>query len=98
MVLSYIRKNFYWYIFWGFFLQFVGGSGIAMSNSLPLTVLGWSIYLAGTGILLVGFSFYVKSKGRNPAWCLLALLSIIGWGVLILLKDKSRSSFNQDNL
>jgi hypothetical protein len=94
---DYIRNNFYWCIFWGFFLQFVGGSVTAMSHSLPLIVLGWSIYLVGTLLLLIGFGFYVRSKGRSPAWCLLALLSIIGWVILIFLKDKSFSSLNQEN-
>jgi len=93
---DYMRKNFYWCIFWGFFLQFVGGSVTAVSHSLPLIVLGWSICLVGTVLLLIGFDFYVRSKGRSPAWCVLALLSIIGWVVLILLKDKSLSSFNQE--
>ena len=97
MVLSYIQKNFYWCIFWGFFLQFVGGSLAAMSHSLLLTVLGWSVCLVGTVLLLIGFEFYIRSKGRSPAWCLFALLSIIGWVILILLKDKSYSSLNQEN-
>jgi hypothetical protein len=88
MMADYIRKNFYWCIFWGFFLQFIGGSVIAMSHSLPLIVLGWSIYSAGTVLLLIGFSFYVRTKSRSLEWCLLVLLSIIGWLVLILLKDK----------
>jgi hypothetical protein len=92
-----IRKNFYWCIFWGFVLQCVGGSVTAMSHSLPFIVLGWSIYIAGTALLLIGFSFYVRSKGRSQAWCLLAMLSIIGWVILILLKDKSFSSLNQEN-
>ena len=89
MIADYIRKNFYWCIFWGFFLQFVGGSVTAISHSLPLVVLGWSICLVGTVLLLIGFYFYVQSKGRSPEWCLLALLSIIGWVILVLLKDKT---------
>lgn len=67
----------------------------AMSHSLPLTALGWSIYLLGTALLLIGFGFYVRVKGRSPAWCLLALFSLIGWVILILLKDKSCLSANQ---
>lgn len=97
MIADYIRKNFYWCIFWGFFLQFVGGSVTAMSHSLPLIVLGWSVCLIGMVLLLIGFDFYVRSKGRSPTWSLLALLSIIGWIVLILLKDKSHSSLNRGN-
>jgi uncharacterized membrane protein YjjB (DUF3815 family) len=67
-----------------------------MSHSLPLTALAWSIYLIGTALLLIGFGFYVRPKGRSPAWCLLALLSLIGWVVLILLKDKNLSYRNQE--
>ncbi len=92
MVLDYIRKNFYECVFWGFVLQCVGGSLIAIPHSLPLILLGWSIYVAGAVLLLIGFGFYVKSKGRSPAWCLLAPLSIIGWVILILLRDKRLSS------
>jgi hypothetical protein len=83
-----MAKNFYWCIFWGFVVQCIGGSVIAMSHSLTVTVLGWSVYLVGTTILLIGFGFYVKSKGRSPAWCLLALLSLAGWLILILLKGR----------
>jgi hypothetical protein len=39
----------------------------------------------------------VRSKGRSPAWCLLALLSIIGWVILIFLKDKSGLYLNQED-
>ena len=91
MAENYIQRNFYWCIFWGFVVQCVGGSVTAMSHSLPLTILGWSIYLVGTALLVIGFGFYVSSKGRSIAWCLLALLSLIGWVVLILLKDKKLS-------
>jgi len=74
----------------------IGGS-IAMSHSLPLIMIGWLIYLVETALLSIGFGFYVRSKGRSPAWCSLAMLSIIGWVVLILFKDKSLSSLNQEN-
>jgi len=87
-VADYIRRNFYWCIFWGFVLQFVGGCVTVMSHSLPITGLGWSIYLVGTVLLVIGFGFYVRSKGRSPAWSLLALISIIGWVILVILKDK----------
>ena len=97
MIADYVGKNFYWCIFWGFVLQCLGGSVTQICRSVPLVVLGWSVYLAGSALLLIGFAFYVRSKGRNPAWCLLALISIIGWIVLVLLKDKSLSSLNQEN-
>jgi hypothetical protein len=68
-----------------------------VSHFIALIVFGWLVCLVGTAILLIGFDFYVSSKGRNKVWCLLALLSIFGWIVLILLKDKSHSSLNQEN-
>ncbi len=95
MVADYIRKNFYWCIFWGFVLQCVGGSVTAMSHSLPVILLGWLIYLAGTAVLIFGFSFYMRAKGRSPAWSVLALLSLVGWVALILLKDTTLPALNQ---
>lgn len=46
-----------------------------------------ALTLAGTVILLVGLYYYTKAKGRNPAWCLMAFLSIIGLLVMGMLKD-----------
>lgn len=43
--------------------------------------------VVGTLLLLVGLAYYAKAKGRNPAWCLMALLSIVGLLVLAILKD-----------
>ena len=45
--------------------------------------------LLGTALLLVGFAYYAKAKGRSPAWCLVAFLSCVGLIILALLKDKS---------
>jgi len=45
--------------------------------------------LLGTVMLLVGFAYYAKAKGRSPVWCLAAFLSLIGLIILGLLKDKS---------
>ena len=38
----------------------------------------------GTVLLLIGFAYYAKAKGRNPAWGLMALLSCIGLIVLAM--------------
>ena len=40
-------------------------------------------------MVLVGFAYYAKAKGRNPLWCLAAFLSLIGLIILALLKDES---------
>ena len=64
----------------GIALQIVG----RLQESLPVIMLG-------TGLLLIGFAYYAKAKGRNPAWCLAAFLSIIGLVILACLKDLSHS-------
>jgi len=96
MITDYIRKNFHWCVIWGIILQCLGGSISQGHKYLLLIVFGWLILLAGTVLLLIGFAFYARSKGRNPRWCLLALLSIIGWILLILLKDKTPSSLYKE--
>jgi len=55
-------------------------------GKVPATV--FLILLAGTVLLLIGLAYYAKAKGRHPAWCLLAFLSIIGLVVLGCLRDK----------
>ena len=57
-----------------------------------VTGLGLLISLCGTAFLMVGLVFYAKAKGRHPAWCLFAFLSLIGLLVLALLKDHSQAS------
>ena len=89
MIIDYIRNNFHWAVYWGVILQIAGGL-IHPTRSYPLfAIFGWLITIIGTILLLVGFAFYAKSKGRSIAWSLLALLSIVGWVILILLGDKS---------
>jgi len=50
-----------------------------------LGVFALPVVLLGTGLLLAGFAFYAKAKGRHPAWCLMAFLSLIGLVVLSCL-------------
>ena len=35
--------------------------------------------IVGTVLLTVGLVYYAKAKGRHPAWCVLGLLSSIGY-------------------
>lgn len=56
------------------------------------TPIGAAAQLVGTVLLLVGLAFYAKAKGRHPAWCLMAFLSLIGLIVLACLKDKAPNS------
>ena len=89
MIVDYVRKNFHWAVYWGVILQCAGGLMCPIRSYPFLGILGWLITIIGTILLLAGFAFYVKSKGRSIAWSLLALLSIVGWIILIFLKDKS---------
>ena len=88
MTVDYFRRNFHWAVFWGIVLQIAGGFMHPLQNFPFLAAFGWLTTLIGTVILLIGFAFYLRAKGRHIAWCLLALLPIIGWIFLILLKDK----------
>jgi len=62
-----------------------------------LTAFSYLVSLSGTALLLFGFYFYVKSKHRHSLWCLFALFPILGWIVLILLKDKSSLPLSKEN-
>ena len=86
MIKEYNRRSFYFGIP-GIILQIAGH---LMRDSIgEPTATGVLISLVGTALLITGFVFYAKAKGRHPAWCLMALLSIIGLIVLACLKDKS---------
>ena len=70
----------------GLVIQAVGN---VMLSTQPRSSLGIVLFLGGTLLLLTGFSYYAKAKGRHPAWCLMAFLSCFGVFVLAFLKDKS---------
>ena len=98
---DFVRKNFYLCIFWGIILQIAGGLLRPLHNypkTFPnLIIFGYLIYLIGIVLMLLGFFFYVKSKHRHWLWCLFALLPIIGWIVLILLKSKYPLPLSKEN-
>ena len=48
------------------------------------------VIILGTALLLVGFAYYAKAKGRSPVWCLVAFLSCIGLIILALLEDRAK--------
>ncbi len=60
-------------------------------------MMGLLFLLIGSALLLIGFAFYAKAKGRSPAWCIMAFLSFIGVIVLASLNDKTKND-NQQNL
>ena len=71
----------------GFVLQF---AGLLVKNFRPeLARLGSVLLLLGTALLMAGLAYYAMAKGRNPAWCLMAVFSLLGFIVLGLLKDHS---------
>jgi len=45
------------------------------------------LIMLGAGVLIIGLVYYAKAKGRNPAWGLMGLWSIVGYIVLACLKD-----------
>jgi hypothetical protein len=89
MIKEWNQKSFYFGIP-GIILQIAGRMMMNSEGGKPS--LGLLIALAGTGLLLAGFAYYAKAKGRHPAWCLMAFLSIIGLIVLACLKDRSGTS------
>ena len=101
MITNYIRKHFHQFVIYGIILQCISGLILPArdyrQDHVILTILGWLFLLSGTILLLIGFAFYAKAKGRHPAWSLLALLSIIGWLILILLRDKNPSLLHKEN-
>ena len=91
MITSWLRDNFYRCVIWGIILQCFG-SLVPLAASRPLLALiGWLMLLTGTLLMLIGFAYYAKAKGRSPAWSLLALASIFGWLILLSLAAKPGS-------
>jgi hypothetical protein len=68
----------------GIVLQVVGQ--IMRQNPAQQTI-GYLVLALGTALLLFGLAYYAMAKGRNPASCLLAFLSIIGLIILACLSD-----------
>ena len=84
-----IKKIGVFYIVPGLIIQL---SGMFTADTIrePEVVFWANIaHLFGTIILLIGFVFYSKAKGRNVLWSLLAILSIVGVAIMFILKDLS---------
>ena len=69
----------------GIALQIVGNIMVVFAmepetekTDLTVVLVGMLLALVGTGLLLVGFAYYAKAKGRHPAWCLMAFASFVG--------------------
>jgi hypothetical protein len=94
MIAEYNTKSFIFGVP-GLVLQ-TGGLFIRNAEGV-MTPLGFIIAICGNVLLLVGFIFYAKAKGRHPAWCLLGFLSLIGLIILACLKDKSGPTASEKN-
>lgn len=88
MIAEYNRQSFIYGVP-GIVLQIGGRIVTVMAENGTMIAAGVVTTVVGTLLLLVGLAFYAKAKGRHPAWCLMAFLSIIGLIVLALLKDRS---------
>lgn len=53
-------------------------------------VVGTTLVLLGTGLLIVGLSYYAKARGHHLAWGVLGLVSIIGAIILGLMLDNAK--------
>lgn len=86
MIARYNRKSLLFGVP-GIVLQTAGNILARVSEDREVVNIGTILMLAGTGLLLVGLASYAKAKGRHPAWCLLAFLSVIGMFILASLRD-----------
>jgi hypothetical protein len=68
-----------------------GGGGVAAQ--MPEWVAWGALVgeLAGSVLLIIGFSYYAKAKGYSGVLGLLGLLSCIGLLILALLPDKTKN-------
>lgn len=88
MIADYLRSHFHQCVIWGIVLQCSGGLVPLGQERAALAALGWLAIGGGTLLTVIGFAYYARTKGRSPAWAVLALASVIGWVVLVLLKPK----------
>ena len=84
----------------GLILQIAGNVMRLPSEGAPAAAghrgrLGGLLLLAGTVMLFFGLAYYAKAKGRSPAWCLMALLSLVGIIVLACLSDEGAQRVNR---
>lgn len=85
------------------FLFFIPGmiaqvAGMIMSEEHaapdPIGILGVVLLLGGTALVITGFGFYAKAKGRSPLWGLAGCIGLPGLLMLAVLKDRSGDPWN----
>jgi hypothetical protein len=72
----------------------IAGNFMAGFGQGALASLGVFFMLFGTVLLMIGLAYYAKAKGQSWAWCAAAFLSILGLLLLLLLQDKSESTYD----
>ena len=63
--------------------KYLGGALVILGVALEVS----SFFPAGMLVSAVGLGFYVRAKGRNLAWSLLALLPVLGPLIGVLIKE-----------
>jgi len=97
MIGEYVRNHFHQCIVWGIILQCFGGLVPFSQNRPILAVLGGAMVLGGILLVVAGFAVCMRTKGRNPAWSLLALVPVVGWIILISLEPKQACALTGDS-
>ena len=94
MIAKYNRRSLYWGIPGAWLhlcsamtmvAQAGGGADSTVSQAERLG--GMSVVLLGTVLLMIGFYYYARAKGRTGFWWLFGLIGPIGIVVLVCLKD-----------
>ena len=57
-------------------------------------VLSPVLLLGGTALVMTGFGFYAKAKGRTPVWGLAGFLGFLELIVLACMKNRSGDPWN----
>lgn len=94
---DYARDHFHQYIVWGILLQCFGVLVPISQNRPILAILGGAMVLGGSLLVIAGFAAYARTKGRSPAWSLLALASVVGWIILVSLQPRPAGALTGDS-
>ncbi len=62
-------------------------TGYVLLHDDKFVLVGLGIILLGAALLCIGFGFYAKAKGHNPAWGIVGMFGLIGLIILALLPD-----------
>jgi len=77
----------------GIVLQILCFVAVDFISSISMAILvAVSLYVVGTTLLLAGLGCYAKSRGQSWVYCFFGFLGIIGFIVLLYLKDLTLSN------